>query len=299
MANLSKLERLIEKSNYALLGARVCVSTKNPNQIIEEINDKYKTGEETFNFIESRFLKSDNYFDWHLSPLGLIWIRYLKPKNLFKAQGLYSLRHLVEELIQTYKDKPQRVKELLRQYYKNKRMEKVREFEVYTIDNNLVYCLKDDKIKPQEIYIREELDGLGYYIIWEGVSRVATHQLVRHQSFDYQQQSQRYINYKKKLSDLTGFYLPPSIVKDQRLLEKYLDKVKRDYQIYKKLVREGIKPEDSRYLIPQSFTSRIIFFAPKDRLYGRDGIKEFIEKRKNHGQHEIREFAKKLEEILK
>jgi hypothetical protein len=51
--------------------------------------------------------------------------------------------------------------------------------------------------------------------------------------------------------------------------------------------------------LPNAFTSRIFFFAPKERIHGRDGIKEFIEKRKNHGQEEIKNFALKLEEILK
>jgi hypothetical protein len=286
---------LFEKAPYSLISARNDVSLKDPNQIVKEINEKYKNGEDIINFYEKKFLRGDNPFDWHLSPLGLVWNRGCLYDHKFKGQGMYSMRHVLEGDVELFGPK-----EGKKQFYdmlsKISNLYKVPEFKEFEIKENVYWDLKDGKLKKQKIYIQEEPDGLGFYVIWDNVSRVATHQLVRHQSFDYQQQSQRYINYAKK--GVGGFYVPSAFRKDAITLGNYIEKVEEDFERYKQLVEEGVKPEDARYLLPNAFTSRIFIFMPKYRLCGRDGIKEFIEKRKYHGQEEIKNFAKTLEFII-
>jgi len=294
-----KDKRLFQKSHYSLLAARNDVSLKEPNEIVKELNEKYQSANQVYEFFEKRFLRGDNYFKWHLSPLGLVWIAGEDFNNKFKGQGMYSLRHVVENLVENYGT--QRAKEILKEEMSSVPLVKIPSFEVIPIENNLYWDLRDEKIKQQKIYIQEEPDGLGFYVIWDGVSRVATHQLVRHQSFDFQQQSQRYINYGKKKAG--GFYIPPSLITDFKnisRLENYLSKMKETYKKYQKLIEEDMPNEEARYLLPNSFTSRIFIFMPKERCCGRDGIKEFIEKRKvPEAQEEIRNFALTLEEIIK
>ncbi|MEO2154587.1 MAG: FAD-dependent thymidylate synthase [Nanoarchaeota archaeon] len=293
------MQRLLEKINYVLLGSRTCVSVKNPNEIINEINEKYNSGEKVYSFISNVFLKGKNTYNWHLSPFGLIWQKGNIFRDKFKGQGMYSLRHIIENLIDK-KVKSDKIKEILHSYLINVKPEQILPFEHFYIEQNLVYCINNGQIKHQEIYIQEEPDGLGFYIIWDGVSRVATHQLVRHQSFDFQQQSQRYIDYSKRQGQLTGFYIPPSIHEKPQEEYYYILFNKEAYNSYRILVdKQHIKPEDARFYLPCSFTSRIFMFVPKKRIYGRDGIKEFIEKRKYHSQEEIKNFALKLEEILR
>jgi len=194
----------------------------------------------------------------------------------------------------------QKTKEILKEEMKGVPLVKIQYFEVFPIEDNLYCDLKDKKIKQQKIYIQEEPDGLGFYVIWDGVSRVATHQLVRHQSFDFQQQSQRYINYGKK--NTGGFYIPPSLMDPAKIskLENYITEMEKTYDKYKKLIEEGIPNEEARYILPNSFTSRIFIFMPKERCCGRDGIMEFIKKRGiPDAQEEIRNFALTLEKIIK
>jgi len=209
---------------------------------------------------------------------------------------MYSLRHVVENLVKNYG--VQKTKEILKEEMKGVPLVKIQYFGVFPIEDNLYWDLKDKKIKQQKIYIQEEPDGLGFYVIWDGVSRVATHQLVRHQSFDFQQQSQRYINYGKKKAE--GFYIPPAYRKHALTIAGYVERMELMFENYQNQIKNGIPHEEARYELPNSFTSRIFIFMPKERCCGRDGIMEFIEKRKvPEAQEEIRNFALTLEQIIK
>jgi len=293
------LKRLIEKSKYSIFAARVTVSTKEIDEIVKSVNERYKTPEDVWHFYKTKFLRDNDTSQWHLSPSGLVWTKGSLYNGVFKGQGFYSLRHVLEDYVERYKAlHPEQIKQKINQFFKLANyVENVREFESSVVNGNYVYSLKKGDIIPQKVYISEEPDGLGFYIIWDGVSRVATHQLVRHQSFDYQQQSQRYINFSNKMNELLGFYIPPTIISSKQTAN-YVENVVESFEKYKKAIENGAKPEDARFYLPQSITSRIVFYAPKERCCGRDGIKQFIEKRKYHGQEEIRNFAKTLEKLL-
>lgn len=69
----------------------------------------------------------------------------------------------------------------------------------------------------------------------EGVSRSLTHQLVRHRIASYSQQSQRYV----KL-DAFEYIIPPSIAKDEKCKDIFVEAMRRDQEDYDKLV-EALK----------------------------------------------------------
>ncbi len=87
----------------------------------------------------------------------------------------------------------------------------------------------------------------------KGISRVATHQLVRHRLASYSQQSQRYTKIKRD-----NFVIPPSIEQNNEVQQEYKDFIDKSVELYNKLIEMGIKKEDARFIIPQGVSSNII-----------------------------------------
>lgn len=86
-----------------------------------------------------------------------------------------------------------------------------------------------------------------------GISRVTSHQLVRHRIASYSQESQRYV-------DLSNpeFVMPPSIAQNPESLRAWDDLVERMRDTYQSLRRLGVKKEDSRFLLPNATATRIV-----------------------------------------
>ncbi len=83
----------------------------------------------------------------------------------------------------------------------------------------------------------------------EGISRVCSHQLVRHRALSFTQQSQR-------VSQVVGYYLPGHLDAELRLrMER---EIERALRIYYGLMDAGVKMEDARYILPQACTTRIL-----------------------------------------
>ncbi|GAH85973.1 unnamed protein product, partial [marine sediment metagenome] len=85
----------------------------------------------------------------------------------------------------------------------------------------------------------------------EGISRVTSHQLVRHRLASFSQQSQRYVKINK-----VGFpyIIPKSIAKDKKLAKIFIDAIKELDGIYQLLLDHNIEAEDARYILPQAVT---------------------------------------------
>ncbi len=86
-----------------------------------------------------------------------------------------------------------------------------------------------------------------------GVSRVTTHQLVRHRIASYSQQSQRYVD----ISD--GGFVTPSSLEDGKEGEIYRKHIKNAIEAYSKLTDMGVPKEDARYILPNAMTSNLVF----------------------------------------
>ncbi len=89
----------------------------------------------------------------------------------------------------------------------------------------------------------------------EGISRACSHQLVRHRIASFSQQSQRYVDLSK--SDL-GYVVPPEIKKDKNLLEKYKKTMDLIESEYRGLIKDGVKPEDARFILPNACQTKIV-----------------------------------------
>lgn len=88
----------------------------------------------------------------------------------------------------------------------------------------------------------------------EGISRVTSHQLVRHRVASYSQQSQRYVSHKERF----GAILPPSITERPDILEGFEKLLGEIHQAYGKMVEAGIPAEDARYILPNATETKIL-----------------------------------------
>lgn len=88
----------------------------------------------------------------------------------------------------------------------------------------------------------------------EDISRVSTHQLVRHRIASFSQQSQRYSRIKQP-----GFVTPPAMRSNLETSQAFQDALCFAEKCYQQLLATGITAEDARYILPQAATARIIF----------------------------------------
>ncbi len=122
-----------------------------------------------------------------------------------------------------------------------------------------------------------------------GVSRVFTHQLVRHRMASFTQQSQRYVDEK-------GFrhVEPLSIQKHKEAHQLYIDFIDDAKKMYIQLQEMGIRNEDARFVLPNSVESEIVVTADFREW------RHIIEIRgSKKAQWEIREAVIKILQIFK
>jgi thymidylate synthase (FAD) len=125
-----------------------------------------------------------------------------------------------------------------------------------------------------------------YTFLIEGMSRVASHQLVRHRHLSFQQESHRAVQ-------SLGFNLPKAFehLQNGQIIDEILEATKA---VYEKLVAEGMKREDARYILPMATTSSIMI-----RGSARAWL-EFLETRCcKQTQAELRDCATQIALLLK
>ncbi len=120
------------------------------------------------------------------------------------------------------------------------------------------------KEESEKIFIRMLLKSQHFSVLEHAyasfriseISRVASHQLVRHRICSFIQQSQRYVdesNFK--------YVLPDSIGNNYSLKTKYEKLMEEIRQFYKELLDKGIKKEDARYILPNATMTQIVVSA--------------------------------------
>lgn len=121
----------------------------------------------------------------------------------------------------------------------------------------------------------------------EGISRICTHQLVRHRIASYSQKSQRYNT--EYFSDDVVIY--PESIKNapEEVKQLYFNSFKRSYEDYKKLLDLGIKKEDARYVLPHGWETKIVVTMNARALHNFFSLR--LCKR---SQKEIHELAKHM-----
>jgi thymidylate synthase (FAD) len=124
----------------------------------------------------------------------------------------------------------------------------------------------------------------------EGISRVTTHQLVRHRVASYSQQSQRYVSHKERFDVVT----PPSIAADPELLARFEAQVAALHAAYAEMVEAGVPAEDARYLLPNATETKIIV-----TMNGRELLHFFGVRCCERAQWEIRAMAIEMLKLVR
>lgn len=124
----------------------------------------------------------------------------------------------------------------------------------------------------------------------EGISRVATHQLVRHRIASYSQQSQRYVEF----SDKADFVTPPSCEKNLKARKIFNEVIKETDKKYKELLKLGVRAEDARFIFPQGVDTKILVTMNARELFHFFNLRCCA-----RAQWEIRSLAYKMLALVK
>ena len=87
----------------------------------------------------------------------------------------------------------------------------------------------------------------------DGLSRVASHQLVRHRLASFSQQCQRYVK-------MTGeaVILPPTIRENPEAADLFREQAGAAWVAYQRLIAMGIPAEDARFILPHGWETRLV-----------------------------------------
>ncbi len=97
------------------------------------------------------------------------------------------------------------------------------------------------------------LEHVSFTFAVEGVSRVLTHQLVRHRIASYSQQSQRYV------SEHDFEYIIPSTIAANKIAKEKFEQLMKSIQsTYNELIELGVHKEDARYCLANAAETKIV-----------------------------------------
>ena len=133
------------------------------------------------------------------------------------------------------------------------------------------------------------LDHVVYMFEIEDVSRVTTHQLVRHRAVSYDQESQRF-----SAATREGVVTPPSVQSNESAYRAYDEALKAVYASYEKMVAAGVPKEDARYVLPSAIKTKLVM-----TLSYRSLMHMVWQRTALQAQWEIRELANSLQGLAK
>ncbi len=100
------------------------------------------------------------------------------------------------------------------------------------------------------------LEHVVFTFLITDISRVTSHQLVRHRIASYTQESQRYSVVERE------FVIPPSLNNQgdtkNEVTKLFNDVINKAFEVYECLIGMGIKPEDARFVLPQAVKTTIL-----------------------------------------
>ena len=120
----------------------------------------------------------------------------------------------------------------------------------------------------------------------DGLSRVASHQLVRHRLASFSQQSQRYV---KMNYDPEAVIIPPSVESNPDAKRIFQESARISQEAYRQLIEMGITKEDARFILPHGHSTRLVMTMNARELH------HFFRLRLcRRAQWEIQELARKM-----
>jgi thymidylate synthase (FAD) len=124
----------------------------------------------------------------------------------------------------------------------------------------------------------------------EGISRVTTHQLVRHRIASFSQQSQRYVSHKEEFTSI----MPDTIADNSEARQIFAFMSETVHKAYAQLIEMGIPAEDARYILPNATETKIIM-----TMNARELLHFFALRCCQRAQWEIREMSIELLRLVK
>lgn len=116
------------------------------------------------------------------------------------------------------------------------------------------------------------------------ISRVCSHQLVRHRMASYSQQSHRAVAMTR-----ADIIVPPSIQKNLRATKIFEKCVDASFEAFQNLRKLGVKLEDARYVLPHALKTNLTL-----SMNARELLHFFKLRLATSAQWEIRELAQRM-----
>ena len=214
--------------------------------------------------------------------------------------ALINIRHILEFKLLTFDNNS----EMLVDWFKNEYCSRIQNIPMFTENYNIS---KIELETGANVYVitkhYEENTVIGATYLLEGVSRVLTHQLVRHRLFSsYSQRSHRHTKVNEDEFVIPTLNYVTRKQARQKLQKEFSKVYKHCIDEYNKLTEDGVtindkqfkvRKEDARFIIPDGVKTTILVTMLGEGLYN------FINERTNeHAQWEIREVATKLKILL-
>ncbi len=136
------------------------------------------------------------------------------------------------------------------------------------------------------------LEHASFTFAVDGISRAASHQLVRHRLASYTQQSQRYVSFKS-FSELR--YVTPATIVVKGFKGRFDETVRAMHDLYRQMIESGVPAEDARFILPNAVETRLVMTMNARELMHVCSLRLC-----QRAQWEIQElFAKVKEEVAK
>lgn len=152
------------------------------------------------------------------------------------------------------------------------------------IDIEILYGAEAEEYCPIDIHKIYTFEIVG--------SRSFTHQLVRHRTLSFSQESQRYVNFSKDKFGHSVKFMDFDFEEPERK-KFYVEACQKTEELYFKMIEAGCKPEDARQVLPNGTATTIIASGTKEEW------KMFLKLRLDpHAQSEIRSVAETIASYL-
>lgn len=153
-------------------------------------------------------------------------------------------------------------------------------------ESSLAQCIK----RAEHCVTKGHLSTLRFAhatFLVQGISRICSHQFVRSKHLDFLQRSQRYCN-----EGSVEIVIPDSILYSKHNVETW-EVQEQAEKLYEKLIADGIKKEDARFILPQGTTTELLVVGNFQAWY------DFIKLRSGkEAQWEIRAVAHEINRQL-
>jgi len=145
------------------------------------------------------------------------------------------------------------------------------------------------KILSEGSPLNDILQHIAFTFAIEGISRVCSHQLVRHRVASFSQQSQRYVEVKRLMDNVV---VPQSVL--DKAPELFRDFMSQASDAYEKLVMQAVSKEDARFVLPNATETNLLV-----TMDGRELMHLFGLRCCYRAQWEIRAMADKMLRAIK